>query len=79
MIVSVAWIAACLLASWVIIRRRDFAGAPIGRRQGSGTPVRAVAALAVVLALLAIVRDLRLLRAVARVRRPGWSGAQIGH
>jgi hypothetical protein len=43
-IVSVAWIAACLLASWVIIRRRDFAGAPIGRRQGWGTPVRAVAA-----------------------------------
>ncbi len=57
-VVSVLWIAACLGASWRIIRRRDFAGAPMSRRQGWSAPVRTVAALAVVLAALAIAGNL---------------------
>ncbi|MGA2925564.1 MAG: ABC transporter permease [Solirubrobacteraceae bacterium] len=52
--VSLAWIAACLGAAWWILRRRDFAGAPIGRRQGWATPVRTVVALAAVLAVLTL-------------------------
>lgn len=57
-VVSVLWIAACLGASWQIIRRRDFAGAPMSRRQGWSSPVRTVAGLAVVLAVLAIAGNL---------------------
>jgi len=57
-VVSALWIAICLGASWLIIRRRDFAGAPMSRRQGWGAPVRTVAALALVLALLAIAGNL---------------------
>ena len=50
--VCVLWIAVCLGASWLILRRRDFAGAPVTRRPGWVLPVRAVlgsAALIVVL------------------------------
>ena len=50
--VSVLWIATCLGASWLILRRRDFAGAPVTRRAGWVLPARAVlgsAALIVVL------------------------------
>ncbi len=50
--VCVLWILACLGASWLILRRRDFAGAPVSRRAGWVLPVRAVlgsAALIVVL------------------------------
>lgn len=50
--VCVLWILACLGGSWLILRRRDFAGAPVTRRAGWVLPVRAVlgsAALIVVL------------------------------
>ncbi len=52
--VSVAWIAACLGAAWVILRRRDFVGSPGRRRSGWGTPVRAVLVCTAVIALLAV-------------------------
>jgi ABC-2 type transport system permease protein len=51
--VSVVWSAACLLISWWIVRRRDFAGTPVSRRQGWLMPVRVALALAAVVALLA--------------------------
>jgi ABC-2 type transport system permease protein len=50
--VCVLWVAVCLGASWLILRRRDFAGGPVTRRPGWVLPVRAVlgsAALIVVL------------------------------
>jgi len=50
--VSGVWILACLSASWLILRRRDFAGTPVSRRPGWVAPARAVlgaAALVVVL------------------------------
>ncbi len=56
--VSALWTAGCLAASWLITRRRDFAGAPMSRRQGWSAPVRAVSALAVLLAVLAIAGNL---------------------
>jgi ABC-2 type transport system permease protein len=53
-IVSVVWVAVSLSFSWVILRKRDFAGAPVTRRQGWATPLRVALALAGVIALLAI-------------------------
>ena len=53
-IVSVAWITACLTAAWAILRRRDFAGTPSGRRSGWGPPVRAVLLSTTLIAVLAI-------------------------
>ncbi len=53
-IVSIAWIAICLSAAWVILRRRDFAGSPGRRRSGWGTPLRAVLVATAVIALLAV-------------------------
>jgi ABC-2 type transport system permease protein len=53
---SVAWIAACLTASWRILRRRDFLATTVNRAPDWRTPVRIVAiatALVAVLALLA--------------------------
>jgi len=50
--VCVVWVWACLGASWLILRGRDFAGTPVARRPGWVVPVRAVlgsAALIVVL------------------------------
>ena len=51
--VSVAWIWACLWASWFILRRRDFAGTPVVRRPGWELPARAVLGTAVVIGILA--------------------------
>jgi ABC-2 type transport system permease protein len=52
--VSIIWTLACLSASWLILRRRDFAGTPVTRRPGWVTPVRIVlGAAAVVVALAA--------------------------
>jgi len=51
-IVSVAWIAACLTASWAILRRRDFADAP-SSRPAWGRPLRAVLVGTAALALVA--------------------------
>jgi ABC-2 type transport system permease protein len=53
-IVSVIWIVACLTASWLMLRRRDFAGAPVARRAGWVTPVRGAVVAAAVIAFLAI-------------------------
>jgi ABC-2 type transport system permease protein len=53
-IVSLIWIAACLGASWLLLRRRDFAGAPVTRRAGWVAPVRVAVASAAVIALLAL-------------------------
>jgi len=56
-VVSLAWTIACLSASWLILRRRDFAGTPVARRQGWGIPVRITLALAGTIALLVIATD----------------------
>ncbi len=53
-IVSLIWIVACLGGSWLIIRRRDFAGAPVSRRPGWVVPVRVAVGSAVVVAFLSI-------------------------
>jgi ABC-2 type transport system permease protein len=50
--ISLVWIAACLSGSWLLLRRRDFAGPPISRRAGWVAPVRIVVGIAVVLAAL---------------------------
>ncbi|MGO9498061.1 MAG: ABC transporter permease [Solirubrobacteraceae bacterium] len=53
-VVSVIWIVACLGGSWLIIRRRDFAGTPVSRRPGWVVPVRVAVGSAVLVAFLAI-------------------------
>ncbi len=53
-IVSLIWIVACIGASWMLIRRRDFAGAPVSRRPGWVMPVRVAVSSAVLVAFLAI-------------------------
>jgi ABC-2 type transport system permease protein len=52
-VVSLLWTAACLTAAWLLLARRDFAGAPVARRQGWVMPVRVVAVLAAVAVLFA--------------------------
>jgi ABC-2 type transport system permease protein len=52
-IVSLLWTAVSLSASWVILRRRDFAGTPAGRSQSWTVPIRTAVVLAGVIALLA--------------------------
>lgn len=57
-IVSVAWIVVCLTASWLIFRRRDFAGASVGRRPGWVAAVRVVVGSAALIAVLAAATNL---------------------
>jgi ABC-2 type transport system permease protein len=52
--VCLVWIAVSLAVAWRMLRRRDFAGTPISRRQGWVMPVRASVVLAAVIALLAV-------------------------
>jgi hypothetical protein len=52
--VSMVWTAASLTVSWLLLRRRDFAGAPVSRRPGWVGPVRAAVALAVAIAFVAV-------------------------
>jgi ABC-2 type transport system permease protein len=52
--VSLVWIAVSITAAWLLLRRRDFAGTPVVRRQGWVVPVRAAVALAAVVALFAV-------------------------
>jgi ABC-2 type transport system permease protein len=52
--VSVIWTVVCIDVSWALLRRRDFAGTPVTRRQGWGTPVRVVVAITAAVALIAI-------------------------
>ncbi len=67
-IVSVILIVACLGGSWLIIRRRDFAGAPVSRRPGWVVPVRVAVGSAAVVAFLAIAQQLRAPPATPRRR-----------
>lgn len=53
-IVSLIWIAASLGGSWLILRRRDFAGTPVSRRPGWVVPVRVAVGSAAVVAFLAV-------------------------
>jgi ABC-2 type transport system permease protein len=52
--VCLVWIAGAVAASWLILRRRDFAGTPVVRRQGWGVPLRAALAITAVIALFAV-------------------------
>ena len=53
-LVSLIWIAVCLGASWLHLRRRDFAGATTSRRPGWVLPVRVAVASAALIAVLAL-------------------------
>ncbi len=53
-LVSVAWIAACIAASWRILRRRDFLASTVSRGPDWRTPIRVVAIAAAVVAVLAL-------------------------
>ncbi len=57
-VVSLAWIAVALGAAWSILRGRDFAGAPVGRRRGWVTPVVAVLGTAAAVGVLAAASNL---------------------
>ncbi len=56
-LVSLAWIAACIAASWRILRRRDFLASTVGRGPDWRTPVRVVASAAAVVAVLALLAN----------------------
>jgi ABC-2 type transport system permease protein len=51
--VSLIWITACLVGGWLLLRRRDFAGAPVTRRPGWVMPARIALGSAVVIGVLA--------------------------
>ncbi|MBV9192914.1 MAG: ABC transporter permease [Solirubrobacterales bacterium] len=53
-LVSVAWAAAAVAAAWAIVRRRDFAGAPVARRRGWRPAGRVALALTAVIVLFAL-------------------------
>jgi ABC-2 type transport system permease protein len=53
-LVSLAWIAGCLIASWRIMRRRDFLAGVNGRGPSWTAPIKVVAVSAVVIAALAL-------------------------
>jgi len=56
--VCVVWIAACLTASWRILRRRDFLTTSAGPRPGWTAPIRVVAIAVAVFAVLALACNL---------------------
>jgi ABC-2 type transport system permease protein len=56
--VCVLWVVVCLGASWLILRRRDFAGAPARSRAGWVLPVRAVLGCAALIVVLAAATSL---------------------
>jgi ABC-2 type transport system permease protein len=53
-LVCVAWIGACLSASWQLLRRRDFLAGATTRRLSWMAPIRVVAITTVVIAVLAL-------------------------
>jgi ABC-2 type transport system permease protein len=53
-IVSLIWIVASLAGSWLLIRRRDYAGTAVSRRPGWVVPVRVAVGSAALVAFLAI-------------------------
>lgn len=57
-IVSLIWIGACLSASWLILKRRDFLGTSQARRSGWLTAVRVVVLTAVLITALAVAANL---------------------
>jgi len=57
-LVSVAWIAACITASWMILRRRDFLATTVSRSPNWRTPVRIVATATALVAVLALLANL---------------------
>jgi ABC-2 type transport system permease protein len=52
--ISLVWIVACVSASWVLLRRRAFAGPPVARRAGWVMPARLVVVFAAVIAVVAV-------------------------
>jgi ABC-2 type transport system permease protein len=56
-LVSLAWIAACIGASWRILRRRDFLSSAVNRGPDWYTPVRVVAGTTAVVAVLALLSN----------------------
>jgi ABC-2 type transport system permease protein len=56
-LLSIAWIAVCITASWRILRRRDFLASSESRGPEWRTPVRAVAITAAVVAVLALLAN----------------------
>ncbi len=56
--VCLAWAIACLSAAWLILRRRDFAGAPLARRPGWVLPLRAVLGSAALIVVLGVATSL---------------------
>jgi ABC-2 type transport system permease protein len=56
-LVSVAWIAACIIASWRILRRRDFLATTVSRRPDWRAPVRVVASASACVAVLALLAN----------------------
>ncbi len=56
-LVSVAWIAACITASWRILKRRDFLASAVNHGPDWRTPIRAVAITAAIVAVLALLAN----------------------
>jgi ABC-2 type transport system permease protein len=56
--VCALWVAVCLGASWLILRRRDFAGAPVTRRPGWVLPVRVVLGAGALIVVLGVATSL---------------------
>jgi ABC-2 type transport system permease protein len=52
--ISLVWTTVCVGASWLLLRRRDFAGTPVARRAGWMMPARVVLVFAAAIAVLAI-------------------------
>lgn len=50
--VALLWLLACTTASWLLLRRRDFAGTPVARRAGWVLPLRVVLTAAALIVAL---------------------------
>jgi ABC-2 type transport system permease protein len=57
-LVSLVWIAGCIAAAWLILRRRDFLAGSAVRAPNWHAPLRVVAATTVVVAVLAVASNL---------------------
>ena len=58
LVVSLVWSAACVGGSWLLLRRRDFAGPGAARGRSWTLPARLVLAAAVLIALIALAGNL---------------------
>ncbi len=52
--VSLLWSGVCLTVAWRLLGRRDFAGAPVGRRASWGRALRVVAVLVIIVVVFAL-------------------------